>query len=595
MANSTMRKLATLSEYKSTYGSSVNNVANKAPIGAATTGALEKNTIYAYTDGYTTNANGSNQGTTNGWRIKVLVYVSAPTSSRTITYRVLTYFARTDGYSSTNTLNMTMKATKANKTENTSVKLTLSDSAGWVLAQDVKSIQLTYPSNGVLTETIQITGNNSPSTSCKSIVCNFTFQLPSAGSVATAATMSPSPTTLTLGTTSMSNVAITANQSTSKVTLIATLLDADGEDTASKATILSKSTARTFSWTPPISWASDSSLTTRTSATVKMSLTTYQSDGSTQIGSTQTYKVTVNVPDLNDSNNPTGITISTIKCEPTSGTDFIINKSIPKITVTLDKSKARGAGVSRIEYTVGDDFDVKNGETLTYTAINPVVSNPTNVTVKVYDTRGRSSSKKTTITPGNPIPAMSITSLNASRGNGTGSSFVSNDEGTSVKVTFSLSSPLIKSEGTSSSKTFTVKYQYRTTSGSFGSETSVSSGNITIDKSEGTANGEFYITGLTQSESYVIKISASDTGSTQTRETVISTAFYFIELHKSGTGIGIGQAANENKVDIAIATQFHSTVVNSSGAAITSDEKKKDDIKSIETLDIEKLLELYTK
>ena len=55
----------------------------------ATTSALANDTFYVYKDGYTSNANGSNKGTTNGYRIKVVVFVAAPdTTKRTVTYRV---------------------------------------------------------------------------------------------------------------------------------------------------------------------------------------------------------------------------------------------------------------------------------------------------------------------------------------------------------------------------------------------------------------------------------------------------------------------------------------------------------------------------
>lgn len=187
-------------------------------------------------------------------------------------------FARTDGYSSNNTLNLKLQATKAKKTVNESKSLSLSNSTGWVLAMDVKGVTLNYPDNGALTETITVTGNNKPqSTSCSSITCSFTFQLPNIGNVLTAASTVPNPRTLILGATKMNNNKITADSTDMKVDLKVTLLNDDGSSSGQVSTILTKSTERTYSWTPPIAWANH--ITDRDSATAKMTLTSFKSDG----------------------------------------------------------------------------------------------------------------------------------------------------------------------------------------------------------------------------------------------------------------------------------------------------------------------------
>jgi len=599
MANSKMYKLGTKSQYMNTYNKDMTKMVNALKESStATTDALTQDTFYSYLDGYTSNSNGSNKGTTNGYRIKVVIYVAAPdTTKRTVQYRVSVFFARTDGYSSTNTLNLTMKATKANKTETASKYLALSNSAGWVLAQEVKGISLSYPDSGTLTETIQITGNNSPSTSCSSITCKFTFQLPTIEAPLTAARTVPDPRTLTLGSsaTKMNNLKIEADKADMKVDLKITLLNADGTDSNQVSTILTKSTARTYSWVAPIAWAN--TMTDRTSATARMTLTSFKSDGTTQIGNSRNANITVNVPDLTDSENPTGIKVTGIDVSASNGGKLVIGQTVPKVTIALDKSNARGATVTKVECTVGSETKSANSETTAFTMTNKIVSESTIVRVTVTDSRGRTHSMSKTATGSNPIAAMSIIDLAASRGTGSEGSFTPNDEGTVAKVTFSLSSPQIKSEGSSGSREFKVRYFFRATDeGTMGAVSyDVPSSNIQLNRTEGTATGEFYVTGLQQSKSYIIKLVASDNNfeDQQSRETVVSTAFYFLEFHKSGTGIGLGQAANANKFDIAIPTQFHSTVVNSSGSAITSDERKKDNINSIETLNIEKLLKLY--
>lgn len=598
MANSNMYKLGTKSQYMNTYSKNITKMVNELKESTtATTSALANDTFYVYKDGYTSNANGSNKGTTNGYRIKVVVFVAAPdTAKRTVSYRVSVFFCRSDGYSSTNTLNLTMKATKANKTEQTSKNLTLSNSAGWVLAQEVKGISLTYPDSGTLTETIQITGNNSPSTSCKSITCKFTFQLPTIEAPLTAARTVPDPRTLTLGSsaTKMNNLAIEADKADMKVDLKITLLNADGSDSNQVSTILTKSTARTYSWIAPIAWAN--AMPDRTSASARMTITSFKSDGTTQIGNSRNALITVNVPELDDSENPTGIKVTSIDVSASDGGKLIIGQTIPKISIALDKTNARGATVTKVECTVGAETKTANSETIAFTMDNKIVSESTIVRVTVTDSRGRTHSLSKSVTGSNPIAAMSILSLDGSRGNGTGDGFTPNDEGTTLKVSFSLSSPLIKSEGVgNTSRNFSVFYQYRSTSNeNFGTRTDLSYNIISLDRAEGTATGVFYISGLSQSESYVVRLTASDDNYTtkQTRDTMISTAFYFLEFHKSGTGIGIGQAANANKFDVAIPTQFHSTVVNSTGSAITSDERKKEDITSIDPM-IGKLLKLY--
>lgn len=598
MANSNMYKLGTKSQYMNTYSKNITKMVNELKESTtATTSALANDTFYVYKDGYTSNANGSNKGTTNGYRIKVVVFVAAPdTTKRTVTYRVSVFFCRSDGYSSTNTLNLTMKATKANKTEQTSKNLTLSNSAGWVLAQEVKGISLTYPDSGTLTETIQITGNNSPSTSCKSITCEFTFQLPTIEAPLTAARTVPNPRTLTLGSsaTKMNNLAIEADKADMKVDLKITLLNADGSDSNQVSTILTKSTARTYSWIAPIAWAN--AMPDRTSASARMTLTSFKSDGTTQIGNSRNALITVNVPELNDSENPTGIKVTAIDVSASDGGKLIIGQTVPTISIALDKTNARGATVTKVECTVGSETKTANSETTSFTMDNKIVSESTIVRVTVTDSRGRTHSLSKSVTGSNPIAAMSIIDLAASRGTGSDSSFVPNDEGTVAKVTFSLSSPQIKSEGPSGSRIFKARYFLRATNeGTMGAVSyDVPSNNIQLNRDEGTATGEIYISGLEQSKSYIIKLVASDTNFSdqQSRETIVSTAFYFLEFHKSGTGIGIGQAANANKFDVALPTQFHSTVVNSSGSAITSDERKKEDISSIDPM-IDKLLKLY--
>lgn len=596
MANSNLYKLGTKAQYTNTYNKSITKMMNAlTEASSATTGALSQETFYVYKDGYTSNANGSNKGTTNGYRIKVVVYVSpSNTTTRVASYRLYVFFARTDGYSSNNTLNLKLQASRANKTINESKSLSLSNSTGWVLAMDVKGITLNYPDNGVLTETITVTGNNKPqSTSCSSITCSFTFQLPNIGKVLTAASTVPNPRTLTLGTTKMDNLKITADSADMKVDLKVTLLNADGTSSGQVSTILTKSTARTYSWTPPIGWANY--MINRSSATARMTLTSYKSDGTTQIGNSRNADITVNVPDINNSTYPTGIKITGVSVADSSGGSLTIGKSIPKVTIALDKSNARGATVTKVECTVGSETKSANNETLAFTMANKITSASTVVQIYVTDSRGNKYGQSKTITASDPIAAMSITSLSASRGNNSGSSFTANDEGTSLKVSFSLLSPLIKSQGTSGTKTFTVGYQYRATSTtSFNAKTNVASGNITINRSTGVGTGTFYITGLSKTESYIVKITASDdnNATSYTRETIVSTAFYFLEFHKSGTGLGLGQAANANKFDVALPTQFHSTVVNSSGSAITSDERKKEDIYPIDPM-IDKLLGLY--
>lgn len=595
MANSNLYKLGTKDQYTNTYNKSITKMMNAlTESSTATTGALSQNVFYVYKDGYTSNASGSNKGTTNGYRIKVVVYTTANATTRVASYRLCVFFARTDGYSSNNTLNLKLQATKAKKTVNESKSLSLSRSAGWVLAMDVKGVTLNYPDNGVLTETITVTGNNKPqSTSCSSITCSFTFQLPNIGNVLTAASTVPNPRTLILGATKMNNNKITADSTDMKVDLKVTLLNDDGSSSGQVSTILTKSTARTYSWTPPIAWANY--ITDRDSATAKMTLTSFKSDGKTQIGNSRNANITVNVPDINDATNPTGFKITAVSVADISGGGLIIGKSTPKITIALDKTNARGATVTKVKCTVGSETKSAKGETLAFTMSNKITSASTVVQVYVTDSRGRKYSFSKTVTASDPIAAMSITSLSASRGNNSGSSFVANDEGTSLKVSFSLLSPLIKSQGASGTKTFMVGYQYRATSTtSFNTKTNVDSANITIDRTTGIGKGTFYITGLSQSESYIVKITASDdnNATSYTRETMVSTAFYFLEFHKSGTGLGLGQAANANKFDVALPTQFHSTVVNSSGSAITSDERKKEDIRSINPM-IDKLLKLY--
>ena len=79
MANSVLHYVA--SDSDSRYPTWNNALGNVNPSSQNYTSALVAHNFYAYTDGYTVNSNGSQQGTGNGYLVKAIIKCQNPNTS----------------------------------------------------------------------------------------------------------------------------------------------------------------------------------------------------------------------------------------------------------------------------------------------------------------------------------------------------------------------------------------------------------------------------------------------------------------------------------------------------------------------------------
>ena len=604
MANSVIHYIGTDSKY--TWDNALGN-ANVSSTNYNR--ALIARNYYAYTDAYTTNSNGSNQGKKTGYQVKIIVKCSQPNkTTRRVTLGCAVYFCRLDGYASNNKLTVKIAGTRSKQSITYSKQF--STSSKWKKTAGL-TVQLNYPSNsGSLTETFTITGYNETG-SCRSIEnATVTVQLPDIGAAYKAAGLSLPSRDNTIG--KEVKIGITGRDPSLLVTLG---LEYTGDDNIKREVypILDKK-LDSYNYTIPYSILSNIRKKKKAACTWTLSTWTATPQGlrgDTRIG----YKTITGNLIVPENDNNVGFKVNTFYVKDTTGggqeytnpsgsatlTGYESGVSRPMLRLTFDDSKAYGATISSIAYTIAtayrkyDNVSLPGNKQHSFTAPSPINGNGTyTVSAVITDSRGISFTKSTKLSFAETSYPPDITSLSVSRGtssDGTVGQFVPNDEGDKVRVWFQAESTKIASDGTGTMKAV-IKYKEVGAN----SYTQYSRYNFTGSNGVSEIEQDVLITGLDAEKNYVIRVEVTDS-STRYRETNLSSALYFIELSASGRGLSIGEVAETNQTDlrIGIPVKFNNNVLNKQGGTqFTSDEKKKNNILPlIDTLGEEGLLKIY--
>lgn len=551
------------------------SVANSKISSTAVSGSLVADTYYAYKDGYTYNSYGSQQNTSNGYRIMV-VFRFKSTTTRDTRLFIAVFFRRTDGYASNNTLNLTSEINGISRSK-TLVGFKVGDTTSWVMAWK-QDIPVSYNSAGTATFTVTYDGGNGGS--CSDIVCSFKVSAPPISASAKTATFTLSSTSVNLG----SSLTLTQSHTTNIKTNIS--VSVGGESDVFNDVIATGNTSTSIKYTPPLSLANY--LPSSTAATANFSCVTYQTNGTTKVG-TKSYTATFNVP----STVKYSITSLVTSGAPSGGYKIGVDK--PKVAVTVDSSAAYGATISKIVVNFGNATVTVNSPTISNKVITvqstaAVSSSNQSITATITDSRGRTASKSITITASEVVYTPAITSLTVHRTNsaaGTASSsIVNNDQGVNCRVQYTA-----KISGSTSAIAITV--QYKKITGSF------STFAYTAPSNTGTVSGDFVIPINDSENAYVIRITATNSAQSVStyREASLSSSFILLDFRSTGKGIAIGASSSEDKFLVGMESRFDgvvkftNTVYNSAGsAALTSDERKKNSIKSLSSLFTEDML-----
>lgn len=597
-----------VSDSETGYNTWNNAVGNHSVSSSKYTKALVAHNFYAYTDAYTVNSNGSQQGTGNGYLVKAIIKCQSPNkTTRKVAVGIAVYVCRKDGYASNNTLTVKIDAAKAKQSSTYSKHF--STSSQWQKTAYL-AVTLNYPTDGTaLQETFTITGYNETGT-CKSIENGkITIQLPDIGSKYEAADFEISQKELTIGTEQVFTI---VGRDPALFVNVGISYTAD-DNTTKNIYIHRDKKLDELTWTPPYDTILPN-ITKKKKAACTWYLTTYtvteSGERGTKVGPTKSLKGYLVVPE-NDANVGYKITSCTVSDSSGNGStatnsgDTLVEGyesgvSKPKLELTIDNSKVYGATIQSITYSIATLYkEYKNvnlaaNKKHSYTAESAINGiGEYLMTAVLTDSRGIEITKSVKLSFINASIPPDITALTASRGTGNDvESFTQDDEGSNVRVWFKAESSKIKEDGTGTMSAI-IKYK------EVGDEEYTQYPGFQSTTSNGVYSMEVdtILTGLDSSKSYVIRTEVSDPA-VRYRETNLSSALYYIELAASGTGVSIGEKAEVDQTDLRIKlpTKFSSTVLNKEGATqFTSDERKKKNIfPLIDTLTEEGLLKIYS-
>lgn len=213
-------------------------------------------------------------------------------------------------------------------------------------------------------------------------------------------------------------------------------------------------------------------------------------------------------------------------------------KGLSKIKVVVT---AKTAYSSPIASTTIEANGVKySGSTITTSVLTK--SGTSRVTVTVKDKRGRTG---TSYYDMNVLDyaAPAVTALTVHRCDEDGTV---NDRGEFIKVTFTCAVSGMSGKNTAS-------YRLRYKKSSVSSYTSISFPDI----ANNFAPTKSHIFAADGSSAYDVLVEATDRHSTASRSATASTAFTLLNMHPSGTGLGIGKVCEkENTMEIALDVEF---------------------------------------
>ena len=310
-------------------------------------------------------------------------------------------------------------------------------------------------------------------------------------------------------------------------------------------TIVSKTTATSYTWTPAVSMAT--SIPNASSGTCKLTCETY--NGSTLIG-TDTLSFTLSVPDTVV---PTisAFTHSEAVVSIANNFGFYVDTK-SKITYAVTAAGAQGSTIKSYSVSIaGQKFTAASGTTkainvgLTETG-DSVSGKEYKATATVTDSRGRTATKEITITVYKYTPPT-ITGFTVKRSTSAGTA---NDEGTALLTSYvaKIASVYAKNSGS-------IKIEYKkTTDSTYTSARSISSFTGTYTENVVLSNITFATDTM-----YHVKITVSDlAGTTISSIYEVSTAKPMLDFKANKKGVGIGKVAtDDNLLDIGYKTRFY--------------------------------------
>ena len=290
-----------------------------------------------------------------------------------------------------------------------------------------------------------------------------------------------------------------------------------------------------LTYTVPRSWFN--SYTTVTSLTVTAILTTYtDSSCTTTVGVTDSKTFTVTADSGMKPTLASGV-VTLSAYNTGTGAANLSNpgyvKGYSKVRAAFNTSKITNANnATTASYAITIQDTKTSGTGTTITSSNTLTAAGTvTVTYTVTDSRGRATSGTANITV-NDYASPRITSFTCNRSNSSGTT---TDDGTYFAV------KAICSYTALSNNAITISLQYRTSSGSYGSATSL------------TNNTQKVVGGgaINPDTTYVVKVSISDTvGNSTFIEKNMPTREWALSLKhfSSGNGVAVGKASENAKV-----------------------------------------------
>ncbi|MDD3121985.1 MAG: hypothetical protein PHC62_00550 [Candidatus Izemoplasmatales bacterium] len=570
-----------------------NNLANVKLSTTPYTSAIVPNDYYAYTDGYTFGNGVSNQGTSKGYQIMVVVKCKTPSKeNRKVRITCAVYFRRTDGVASNNALTLKLKSTRSKAEKNYSQNFVTSNK--WQRTVYHEWDLTYYNLTGVYTDIITVTGKNNTNT-CSSINCQLEVQVPDIGPKPVATTMTLETPNLTIGQQQRFNL---TRSTGTKCDIALYYTKDDGTETSILATQDYLGTS--LPWTPPLSILNDVTKTSVISCYYAIATFISKADGTKgELLGRYTYKGTIKVP-KDDPN--IGFKLTSISVDDSSGrgqaaTDPIevvpgyeLGKSKPFMQVRVNASKRYGATVTTIKYSIStrtktftytptaqpsDQAEYNHNFTATI-AVNSI--GPNVVRVELADSRGITVMKEVVINVREATMPPVIDGMSVTRGIGTtADGFVANDEGLNIRLWFKAYSSAMELDNFEGDS-MTSKIQWKKVN-----ETSYPAENV-LPFPPSSVNAHWQenliLTGLDETHAYTIRVEVND-GTAVYREMIVSASGYFVEFGASGKGLSIGQSADTDQEDfrVNLPTKFNKPVLNSSGTnQFTSDERKKNNI-----------------
>lgn len=397
---------------------------------------------------------------------------------------------------------------------NTSNSVEASVGADWVLMM-TKTAAVAHNSDGTKSIAIAASAYGPSETSYSGLVTQ--------GSGTATLDSIPRASTCSFGTFTMGSagaIAITRASSSFTHTLTYKFGSASG-------TIASKSTATSISWTPSTDLAAQ--LPNATSGTGTITLTTYS--GTTAVGS-KIYACTLSVPaSVVPSISAVSITEAVSGLSAKFGA-YIQNKS--KLAVAITAAGVYGSTVKSYSTTIqGRSYTAAS-----FTSGLLTASGTSTITVKVTDSRGRSSSKSYSLSVLAYTPPK-ITTLRTWRIDATGEADDSG-EYMAIQLAYTVTSLNEKND-----RALTIQYQQ----GASGALETISSGTAEVSYS-GTTN---YTSGpvLSPDYTYTVQVTLADYFSSISYTAEIPTSMSIMDILASGDGISFGKAAEtDNLLDV---------------------------------------------